>query len=117
FASGLLIVLNWPSVRGARIYGALGMALFAQLVLSQTGVGDAFDWAVHWVDVIAGALVPALLVHVAWTLARGEAAGRRAVLAAAYGAASLLIAEDVWMVGLGGSYRFADPIRAAGWHD
>jgi PAS domain S-box-containing protein len=117
FASGLLIVLNWPSVRGARVYGALGMALFAQLVLSQTGAGDTFDWAVHWADVIAGALVPALLVHVAWALARGEAAGRRAVLAAAYGGASLLIAEDVWMVGLGGCYRFGDPIRAAGWHD
>ena len=70
----------------ARVYGALGMALFAQLVLSQTGVGDTFDWAVHWADVIAGALVPALLVHVAWTLARGEMPGRRTVLAAAYGA-------------------------------
>ncbi len=117
FASGLLILLNWPSVRGARVYGALGMALFAQLVLSQTGAGDAFDWAVHWADVIAGALVPPLLVHVAWTLARGEVAGRRTVLAAVYSGAAILVAGDVWMVGLGGCYRFDDPIRAAGWHD
>ena len=117
FASGLLIVLNWPSVRGARVYGALGMALFAQLVLSQTGAGDAFDWAVHWADVVAGALAPALLVHVAWTLARGEVNGRRTVLALAYAGAALLVAFDVWMVGLGGCYRFDDPIRAAGWHD
>jgi PAS domain S-box-containing protein len=117
FASGLLILLNWPSVRGARVYGALGMALFAQLVLSQTGVGDAFDWSVHWADVIAGAFVPALLVHVAWTLARGDMPGRRTTLAAAYSGTSALIALDVWMVGLGGCYRFSDPIRAAGWHD
>jgi hypothetical protein len=47
FGSGLVIVLRWPSVRGARIYGVLGLALFAQLVLSQTGSGDTFDWAVH----------------------------------------------------------------------
>jgi two-component system, NtrC family, sensor kinase len=117
FASGLLILMNWPSVRGARVYAALAMALFAQLVLSQTGSGDAFDWAVHWADVIAGALVPTLLIHLVWTLARGEARGRRWVLAAAYGAAGLLVALDVWMVGLGGAYRFADPVRAVSWHD
>jgi PAS domain S-box-containing protein len=117
FASALLIVLKWPSVRGARIYGALGMVLFAQLTLSQTGAGDPFDWAVHWADVIAGALAPALLVHLAWTLARGEVRGRRVVVTAAYAAAAALIAEDVWMTGLGGAYRFDDPVAAASWHD
>ena len=117
FASGLLIVLNWPSVRGARVYGALALALFAQLVLSQTGSGDAFDWAVHWADIVAGALVPTLLVHLAWTLARGEVSGRRAVVAGAYAVAAVLIGFDVWMVGLGGSYRFEDPIGAVVWHD
>ncbi len=117
FASSLLIVLNWPTVRGARVYGALGAALFAHLVLSQTGSADAFDWAVHWGDVVAGALVPALLVHLVWTLARGAAPGRRAVLAAAYAGAAGLIGLDVWMVGLGGAYRFEDPIRAATWSD
>jgi two-component system NtrC family sensor kinase len=117
FASGLLIVLSWPSVRGARVYAALCTALFAELVLSQTGSGDAFDWAVHWADVVAGAVVPALLVHLAWTLARGEVPGRRIVLALSYTGAAALIALDVWMVGLGGSYRFPDPMRAAVWHD
>lgn len=117
FASGLLIVLNWPSVRGARVYGALGMALFAQLVLSQTGAGDTFDWAVHWADVAVGALVPALLTHLAWTLSRAESQGRRTILAAVYFAAALLFAGDLWMVGLGGVYRFADPVHAAAWHN
>jgi PAS domain S-box-containing protein len=117
FASGLLIVLNWPSVRGARVYGALCIALFAELVLSQTGSGDVFDWVVHWADVVAGAMVPTLLVHLAWTLARAEVGGRPVILAWAYGTATVLIAVDVWMVGLGGAYRFDDPIRAAVWHD
>jgi PAS domain S-box-containing protein len=117
FASGLLVVLNWPSVRGALVYGTLCMALFAELVLSQTGSGDAFDWAVHWADVVAGALVPTLLIHLASTLARGEVRGRRIVLALAYAGAAALVVLDVWMVGLGGSYRFADPIKAAAWHD
>ena len=117
FASGLLIVLNWPSVRGARVYGALGLALFAHLVLSATGAGDAFDWAVQWADVAAGALAPAFLIHLAWTLARGEVRGRRIALLVAYLIAALLIASDVWLVGLGGAYRFADPIAAAGWPD
>ncbi len=117
FASGLLIVLNWPNVRGAGVYGGLGMALYAHLVLSQTGAGDGFDWAVHWVDVAAGALVPALLVHLAWTLARGEVSTRRIVLALVYAAALILVVGDVWLEGLGGSYRFEDPIRAVAWHD
>jgi two-component system NtrC family sensor kinase len=112
FASGLLIVLRWPSVRGAKVYGLLGLALFAELCLSQTGSGDRFDWAVHWCDVIAGALVPALLTHVSWTLARSGVAERRAVLSVAYALSGALIAMDVWLVGFGGAYRFADPVAA-----
>lgn len=117
FASGLLIVLNWPSVRGAGVYGALGMALFAHLVLSQTGAGDGFDWAVHWIDVTAGALVPALLVHLAWTLSRGEASTRRTVLSVVYAVAVILVVGDLWLEGLGGSYRFEDPVRAVAWQE
>jgi PAS domain S-box-containing protein len=116
-ASGLLIALRRPSVRGAGIYGALGLALFAQLVLSQTGTGDPFDWTVHWADVAAGALVPALLLHLAWTLARGEVRGKRLIVAVAYPVAALIVAFDVWLVGLGGAYRFDDPVRAAAWSD
>ncbi len=117
FASGLLILLNWPSVRGSRVYGALGFALFAQLVLSPTGAADGFDWAVKWLDVAAGALVPALLVHLAWTLARGDIAYRRVVLTAAYALSALLCAGELWLNGLGGVYRFADPVAAATWPD
>ena len=117
FASGLLIVLNWPNVRGARVYGALGIALFAQLVLSPTGSGDLFDWIVRWSDTVAGALVPALLIHLAWTLARGAATARRLTLALAYSCSAALIAGDPWIVGWGGACRFDDPVLDAAWSD
>lgn len=116
-ASGLLIIFRWPSVRGANVYGALGVALFAQLVLSQTGSGDTFDWAVHWGDIVAGAFVPALLIHLAWTLARSEVPGKRAVVGGAYAASMALVAADVWLTGLGGAYRFGDPIGVTVGHD
>jgi len=117
FVSGLVIVFRWPTVRGAMLYGSLGLALFAYLVLSQTGVADVFDWTVHWADVAAGALVPALLVQLAWTLSRRAPAGRTARAAIAYGPAALLVAYDVWLEGFGGAYRAADPVAAvAGVH-
>jgi hypothetical protein len=112
FVSGVVIVFRWPTVRGAIVYGALGLALFAYLVLSQTGTADTFDWAVHWADVVAGALVPALLLHLAWTLSRRPPAGSVASAAIAYTPAVLLVAYDVWLEGRGGAYRSADPVAA-----
>jgi len=117
FVSGVVIVFRWPTVRGAMVYGALGIALFSYLVLSQTGAADLFDWSVHWGDVIAGGLVPALLLQLAWTLSRRPPAGRLATAAIAYTPAVLLVAYDVWLEGRGGAYRSADPVAAvAGFH-
>src|SRR5262249_33941521 len=112
FASGLFIVLRWPTVRGAWVYGSLGLAMFARLVFSQTGAADRFDWVVHWIDASAAALAPALLVHLAWSLARFEGAARRAVLSFTYAVAGALFLTAIWMEGLGGVYRFADPVAA-----
>jgi PAS domain S-box-containing protein len=112
FASGLFIVFRWPNVRGSWIYGSLGLAMFGRLVLSPTGAADTFDWAVHWVDLVAGALAPTLLVHLALTLARAGGLTRRAILALMYSASATLVGSGVWIAGLGGAYRFADPIAA-----
>jgi PAS domain S-box-containing protein len=117
FASGVFIVFRWPTVRGAWAYGGLSLALFARLVYSQTGAADTLDWTVHWIDIVAGALVPALLIQLAWALARLHGPSRRTVLAAAYGAAFLLAAGDIWLEGLGGAYRFPDPALAVAAHD
>lgn len=111
-ASAVFIVFRWPTVRGVWVYGYLGLVLFARLVLSQTGAADRFDWAVHWGDTLAGALAPALLVHLAWTLARGSGRWRSAALSLAYGSAAALVVADVWLEGLGGAYRFTDPVLA-----
>ena len=111
-ASGLFIRFRWPTVRGSGVYGALGLTLFALLVLSQTGVGDLVDWIVHWADVAAGALAPALLIHLSWTLSRGWSRERRIVSALAYGPAALLVVGAVWLEALGGAYRFDDPAAA-----
>ena len=112
FVSGVGIVFRWPTVRGAMVYGALGLALFAYLVLSQTGAADPFDWSVHWADVVAGALVPALLLQLAWTLSRRAPGGRTASALIAYTPAVLLVAYDVWLEGRGGAYLSADPVAA-----
>ncbi|HZN54194.1 MAG TPA: ATP-binding protein [Candidatus Polarisedimenticolaceae bacterium] len=117
FASAVFIMLRWPHARGAGVYGTLGLALFAHMVLSQTGSGDPFDWTVHWLDVAAGALAPALLIHLSLTLARSRRLARRLALGGAYGAAAALVAADVWLVGLGGAYRFEDPVRAVAAQD
>ena len=112
FMSGVVIVFRWPTVRGAIVYGALGLALFAYLVLSPTGAADLFDWTVHWADIAAGALVPALLLQLAWTLSRRAPGGRTASALIAYTPAVLLVAYDVWLEGRGGAYRSADPVAA-----
>src|SRR5262249_51146370 len=94
------------------IYGYLGLAMFARLVFSQTGAADTFDWIVHWIDASAAAAAPALLIHLAWSLARFEGAARRVVLSFTYAVAGALFLAAGWMEGLGGAYRFEDPVGA-----
>ena len=56
WASGFLVAIRWPNVRGGMIYVMLALSLATRLVFSQTGVGDRLDWTVHWTDLLAGAL-------------------------------------------------------------
>jgi PAS domain S-box-containing protein len=114
WVSGLFVTLRWPGVRGQRLYAALAVLLYAQLTLSATGRGDPIDWAIHWGDVVAGALAPALLLHVSLALARATGRERRTLLATGYAASSVLLALAVWLSpgALGGAYRFADAVGA-----
>jgi PAS domain S-box-containing protein len=111
--SGLLIALRWPSVRGGSVYATLAACLAAHLTFSPTGRADLLDWAFSWGDIAAGALWPALLLHLGVALTKRTLRWRRTVLAAAYAATASLVAVAFWLspAGLGGAYRWTSPLR------
>ncbi len=111
-ASGTFVALRWPTVRGGTAYAVLCGLLFAHLVLSHTGRADAFDWTVYWSDVVAGALVPAVLLHLVFLLSRRAVPGRRVGLALAYLFAAGIVGAAIWLVAFGGALRLLDPVAA-----
>jgi PAS domain S-box-containing protein len=114
WASGFLVTIRWPSVRGGMIYALLALCLATRLVLSQTGVGDRFDWTVHWTDLLAGALAPALLLHLAIVLSRRTLTLPGRWIAAGYAVAGFLTLFTIWLspAGRGGAYAFESPVLA-----
>jgi PAS domain S-box-containing protein len=114
WVSGLFIALRWPGIRGGMVYTFLAFTLFAQLMLSHTGRADALDWSIYWTDLVAGALAPALLLHLGVALSRRALPRRGLYIGAAYTVALGLVLAAVWIspATLGGAYRFADPVRA-----
>jgi len=114
WASGLFIAIKWPMIRGGAIYALLALSMFAQLILSHTGSADRLDRMVHWTDMIAGALAPALLLHLGLLVSKGVIHRRRWLVASLYIMAAGVVALAVWVrpdAG-GGSYRFGDPLLA-----
>jgi PAS domain S-box-containing protein len=114
WVSGVFIALRWPAVRGGAIYSLLALAFYARLTLSHTGQADGFDWVVSWADLLTGALVPALLAHLALVLSKRAIRRRRALAASAYAIAAAALLAAMWLrpEGLGGIYRFTDPLSA-----
>ncbi len=110
--SGTFIAARWPTVRGGRVYASLAAALFAMLTLSHTGQADALDWTIYWGDVAAGALAPALLVHLVIAISRRTLGARLLTLTCTYVASALVLLSGIWVVGLGGAHRFAVPALA-----
>ena len=111
--SGGLISIRWPAARGGTVYALLCGAMFALLVYSPTGKADRLDWTVSWIDQVAAALVPALLVHLGLILSKRAWTPRRIGTGSAY---AVSVALAVWLV-LGGQYRYADPVRALATRD
>ena len=108
--SGAVVAIRWPTVRGGPAYCALAMCLYVLLIFSHSGRGDALDWGIFWADIAAGALAPALLIHLALSLTRRTPVSRWSGLLAAYAATAGLVSFTIWAVGLGGAHRFRDPV-------
>ncbi|HEX5044092.1 MAG TPA: ATP-binding protein [Candidatus Polarisedimenticolaceae bacterium] len=110
--SGAFVFWRWPAMRGSGVYAALSAALFTTLVFSHTGAGGPLDWTIFWLDLVAGALVPALLVDLALVLARRGGRARTLARLVAYGGTAALILLALWGVQGNGALRFPDPAAA-----
>jgi PAS domain S-box-containing protein len=112
--SGLFIAVRWPGIRGGILYASLAACVFVQLALSPTGRADALDWTFGWGSDVAGALWPALLLHLGLALTRRTMPWRRLVLGCSYGISAALVGVALWIspATLGGAYRWRDPAAA-----
>jgi len=114
WVSGLMIALRWPNVRGGTVFVVLAFSMFLQLALSHTGRGDTLDRAIYWIDVAVGALIPAILLHLAVSVSRRAVPGPRWWTGSAYLASAAIFVGAWWSApdGLGGAYLFGDPVAA-----
>lgn len=114
WVSGLFIALRWPDIRGGKIYAALAASLFVTLTYKATGTADTLDWVIEWSDLLAGSLVPGLLLHFGIAVTKRTLSLRRPVLLLSYALTLGLVLSAIWLspVGLGGAYRFQRPLQA-----
>jgi len=112
--SGAFIAMRWPGIRGGVIYAAMSAVVFVHLTLSPTGRADSLDWSFGWGSDVAGALWPALLIHLGVALSRRTLPRKRTALGVAYGVSATIVGIAVWMspLTLGGAYRWRDPVAA-----
>jgi len=112
WVSGMFIAWRWPSIRGSRLYSLLALALCANFTLSHTGRADALDWSVYWADLLAEALVPALMLHLGVALSRRIVTARRTAIGLAYATSAGLVVFALWFssIGLNGARLFAEPL-------
>ena len=108
--SGVFFALRWPTIRGGQVYALLGASLFGLMVFSPTGEANFLDWTISWLDMVAGALAPALLLHLAMSVSRRAWPRRRLGLLLSYAPAAGLLLSALWLVSFGGMYRFEDPV-------
>ncbi len=111
WASGLFIAIRWPNIRGGFLYSLLAMCLFTHFMFSHTGAGDRFDWLVYWLDIAAGALAPALLLHLATVLSRSVRPRGRSLVGLSYGVFAALTLSALWLV-RGGALLFEAPLQS-----
>jgi two-component system NtrC family sensor kinase len=114
WVSGVFITLRWPNVRGGFLYAILSWCLFSLLLFSHTGRGDPLDWLIHRADLLAGALMPALLVHLTIVISRYAAPRRSWIIGLMYTVSAGLMLSGAWVAPgvMGAEYPFEDPMLA-----
>ena len=113
-AVGLLVWLRATRARAAVPFALHCQAMYLYLVHSPTGRGGMLDLAAYWGDLVGLLAAPALFVHinVALTDDDPDSAGRRLRRALLYAPPVLLFLYNLYLIPLGGAYRFDDPVAA-----
>lgn len=111
---GLVVWLRATRARAAVPFALHCQAMFLYLVHKPTGRGGMLDLAMFWGDLIGLLMAPALFVHINLALTDDDrgAAGRRLRRALLYLAPALLFLVNLWLIPMGGAYRFEDPVAA-----
>ncbi|RMF74075.1 MAG: PAS domain S-box protein [Acidobacteria bacterium] len=111
FLLGAVAVMLRPGAAAAvPVYAAWCLAGALLLGVTWTFRGTAVDWALYWVDRAARLAFPALWIHLVIALRRRGSRLRRWAPVLYAPPAALLLAE-IHVVGLGGAFRAADPLR------
>ena len=113
-AVGLLVWLRATRARAAVPFALHCQAMYLYLVHSPTGRGGMLDLAAYWGDLVGLLAAPALFVHINVALSDDDrnAAGRRLRRALLYIPPVLLLLYNIFLIPLGGAYRFEDPVAA-----
>jgi PAS domain S-box-containing protein len=113
-AVGLLVWLRATRARAAVPFALHCQAMYLYLIHSPTGRGGMLDLAAYWGDLIGLLAAPALFVHINVALTDDDqrAAGRRLRRALLYAPPVLLLLYNLYLIPLGGAYRFDDPVAA-----
>lgn len=112
WVSGMFVGLRWPVLRGGAIYPLLAFAFATRLTVTPTGRADGLDWLFYWVDLVAAAAIPALMLHLGLIIARHPR--RIPFVRGGYAASAVSVLLAVWLSpgALGAAYRFRDPVLA-----
>jgi len=93
--TGVFLALRWKAVRGAPAYSLLAISLFGYLVFSHTGRADFLDRLLFWLDLLAGSVVPALLIQLSLEMIRAGKARR--IIPLLYLPSAGILAAAVWL--------------------
>jgi PAS domain S-box-containing protein len=116
---GLVVWLRATRARAAIPFALHCQAMYLYLVHSPTGRGGMLDQAAYWGDLVGLLLAPVLFIHINIALTDDDrgAAGRRLGRALLYLPPLVLFVYSLYLIPMGGAYRFTDPVAAIRWKE